>query len=136
VENRNKTIYGNAMIIEDERDLCYLLAMVLKQNNITSACAYSIKEARENIKKIKPSIIFLDNHLPDGIGSDFISQAKEIYPGAKVIMITAHDSPAEIDQAFHKGADYFISKPFNSSAIKTTLDFLSTKKPGNIYSHV
>lgn len=124
------------MIIEDERDLCYLLAMVLKQNNISSACVYSIKEARENIKKIEPSIIFLDNHLPDGIGSDFISQAKEIYPGAKVIMITAHDSPAEIDQAFHKGADYFISKPFNSSAIKTTLDFLSTKKPGNIRSHV
>lgn len=124
------------MIIEDERDLCYLLAMVLKQNNISSACAYSIKEARENIKKIKPSIIFLDNHLPDGIGSDFISQAKEIYPGAKIIMITAHDSPAEIDQAFHRGADYFISKPFNSSAIRTILDFLSTRKKGNIYSHV
>lgn len=124
------------MIIEDERDLCYLLAIVLRQNNVPSACVYSIKEARENIKEIRPSIIFLDNHLPDGIGSDFIQQAKEIYPAAKIIMITAHDSPAERDEAFHKGADYFISKPFNSSAIRATLDFVTMNKQGNIYSHM
>lgn len=124
------------MIIEDERDLCYLLTIVLKQNNVPSTCAYSLKEARETIKKIKPSIIFLDNHLPDGIGSDFIRQAKTIYPGAKIIMITAHDSPTEITEAFSRGADYFISKPFNSSAIKRTLDFFTTNKKGNIYSHV
>ncbi|MEP6951432.1 MAG: response regulator [Ginsengibacter sp.] len=135
MQQRNKAIYENAMIIEDERDLCYLLAIVLKQNNVPSACVYSIKEARENIKKIKPSIIFLDNHLPDGIGSDFIPQAKEIYPAAKIIIITAHDSPAEIDEAFHKGADYFISKPFNSSSIKTTLESVNTKKQ-DIYSHM
>jgi two-component system, OmpR family, response regulator len=136
VKHQNKTIYENAMIVEDERDLCYLLAIVLKQNNVPSVCTYSIKEARENIKKIKPSIIFLDNHLPDGIGSDFIGKAKEICPAARIIMITAHDSPAEIDEAFHKGADYFISKPFDSSAIRATLDFLSIKKQGKFYSHV
>ena len=45
-------------------------------------------------------------------------------------MITAHDSPAEIDEAFHRGADYFISKPFNSSTIKTTIDFFIHKQAG------
>jgi len=118
------------MIIEDERDLCHLLGVVLKKHDVRSTCVYSIREARESIKKIKPSIIFLDNHLPDGIGSDFIPQAKAIYPAAKIIMITAHDSPADVDDAFHKGADCFISKPFNSSTIKTTLDFLLDEKKG------
>ena len=122
--------FGNAMIIEDERDLCYLLAIVLRQNNVTSSCAHSIGEARKTIKKINPSIIFLDNHLPDGSGSDFIGQAKKLNPKAKIVMITAHDSAAEIDAAFSKGADYFISKPFNSSAIKTTIDFLSSRRKG------
>ena len=119
----NKTISENALIIEDEKDLCYLLTSVLRKNNVPSACVNSIKEAGESIKKIKPSIIFLDNHLPDGFGSDFIRHAKAIYPAAKIIMITAHDSPAEIDEAFHRGADYFISKPFNASTIKTTIEF-------------
>ena len=106
-----------AMIIEDEKDLCYLLTSVLRKNNVPSACVNSIREAGESIKKIKPSIIFLDNHLPDGFGSDFIPQAKAIYPAAKIIMMTAHDSPAEIDEAFHRGADYFISKPFKLQAL-------------------
>jgi two-component system OmpR family response regulator len=123
VPQENTAMSERAMIIEDEKDLCYLLTSVLRKNNVPSACVNSIKEAGESIKKIKPSIIFLDNHLPDGFGSDFIRQAKAINPGAKIIMITAHDSPAEIDEAFHRGADYFISKPFNSATIKATIDF-------------
>ena len=123
----NTPISEKAMIIEDEKDLCYLLTNVLKSNNVPSACVNSIKEAGESIKKIKPSIIFLDNHLPDGSGSDFIPQAKAINPGAKIIMITAHDSPAEIDEALHRGADYFITKPFNSATIKATIDFFKCR---------
>lgn len=120
----------NAMIIEDERDLSYLLAVVLKKNNVPSACVYSIKEASETIHDIKPSIIFIDNHLPDGQGRDFIRHARAIYPLAKIIMITAHDAPEEIDEAFERGADYFISKPFNSTTIKETIDFFIHKRTG------
>ncbi|MEO8763229.1 MAG: response regulator [Ginsengibacter sp.] len=125
---RKKTIYKYAMIVEDERDLCHLLGVVLKKNDVPSTCVYSIREARDSIKRIKPSIIFLDNHLPDGAGADFIEQAKAIYPGTKIIMITAHDSPSDISEAFDRGADFFISKPFNSSTIKTTLDFFNTQR--------
>ena len=124
------------MIIEDEKDLSYLLSVVLLKNNMPSARVYSIREARETIEKINPTIIFLDNHLPDGSGSDFIRQAKATYPSVKIIMITAHDSPAEIHEAFNKGADYFISKPFNSSVIRTTLDFVAPDKQGSIYSYL
>ena len=110
------------MIIEDEEDLSFLLSIVLKQINVSPSCVHTIKDARENIKKLKPSIIFLDNHLPDGKGADFIAQAKELSPQTKIIMMTAYDSPKEINEAFSKGADYFITKPFNTSAIKTTID--------------
>jgi DNA-binding NtrC family response regulator len=117
-----------AMIIEDEKDLCHLLAILLKQNKVLSACVHSIREAREAIIEVKPSIIFLDNHLPDGKGSDFIPQAKAMYPSSAIIMITAHDGPAEIDTAFQRGADYFISKPFNASVIKKTLEMCLKKE--------
>ena len=121
------------MIVEDEKDLCYLLAAILKQNNLSSACVYSIYEAKETIRNIKPSIVFLDNHLPDGYGSDFIPVVKKKYPNTKIVMISAHDSSADIETAFSNGADYFITKPFNISAINTTLDLLSmefSKNPG------
>ena len=122
--------YENAMIIEDEEDLSLLLSIVLKQINVSASCVHTIKEARENIKKLKPSIIFLDNHLPDGNGSDFIAQAKALSPQTKIVMMTAYDSPREVNEAFTRGADYFITKPFNTSAIKTTISSLSHRPTG------
>ena len=124
MEERNLPVSDQAMIIEDERDLCYLLKIVLKQNNLQSECAYSITEAKENIQKIKPAIVFLDNYLTDGYGSDFISTIKKLSPMAKIIMITAYDSPSDIDVAFKRGADYFISKPFNAQKVKNAIDIV------------
>jgi two-component system OmpR family response regulator len=132
VKERKIPTPEKVMIIEDEKDLCYLLAVVLKQNNLRPACVYSIKEAKKIIREIKPSIVFLDNHLPDGYGFDFIILLKAIYPDTKIVMITAQDSPADIDLAFRRGADYFISKPFDVATINTTLNLLTTefsKKP-------
>ena len=113
------------MIIEDEKDLCYLLSAVLRSNHLQTACVYSIKEARKSLHEIRPSVIFLDNHLPDGYGSDLIGTVRANYPDTKIIMITAHDSADDIDKALRRGADYFISKPFTASTINNTLHLLS-----------
>lgn len=136
VKERKIPTPGKVMIIEDEEDLCYLLAVVLKQNNLRSACVFSIKEAKQTIRKINPSIVFLDNHLPDGYGSDFIILLKAFYPDTKIIMITAQDSPADIELAFRRGADYFISKPFDVATINTTLNLLSREFSKKRVSHL
>ena len=127
---RNTPGSEKAMIVEDEKDLSYLLSIVLKQSNISPACVHSIKEARESIQKLQPSIIFLDNHLPDGLGADFIAHAKAMHPATKVIMMTAHDSPRDVKEAFTKGADYFITKPFDVSTIKSTIDLFMHGQTG------
>ncbi|MEP6595530.1 MAG: response regulator [Ginsengibacter sp.] len=121
---------GNAMIVEDEKDLCYLLVNLLRKENMCASCVNSLSEAKVNINNIKPNVLFLDNHLPDGSGADFISQVKTSYPSTKVIMITAHDSPWDIENAFRKGADYFISKPFNVVTIKNMLKMLAVGNTG------
>ena len=115
----------NAMIVEDEKEICFLLSLVLRQKNLKPSCAYSIAEAKKNINSIKPSILFLDNRLPDGYGIDFISQVKHDFPFTRIVMMTAHNSPEDIRNAKNRGADYFISKPFNASVIKTTIDLLN-----------
>ena len=90
---------------------------VLRQKNLKPSCAYSIAEAKKNINSIKPSVLFLDNRLPDGYGIDFISQVKQDFPLTRIVMMTAHNSPEDIRKAKNRGADYFISKPFNASII-------------------
>ncbi len=113
-----------ALIIDDEIDICYLLSGLLLNKNIQSSYANSISEAVEVLQKSRPEFIFLDNHLPDGMGVDFISYLKKTYPSSKVIMITAYDTPTDRNKAFSEGADLFIAKPFSRDTISKTVEYL------------
>jgi DNA-binding NarL/FixJ family response regulator len=66
-------------------------------------------------------VLFLDNHLPDGYGIDFIKYVKQEHPATKIVMVTAHDTTEDRKRALHEGADVFISKPFSAAEIKTAL---------------
>lgn len=111
-----------ALIIDDEIDICYLLSTLLDRKSIKSDYVNSIAQAVTALKTSKPEIIFLDNHLPDGRGVDFIHFIKEHNPQVKLVMITAYDTPADRSAAFSKGVDYFVAKPFSRDIIYATLD--------------
>jgi two-component system, OmpR family, response regulator len=113
-----------ALIIDDEIDICYLLSSVLRNKNIQSVHVNSLKDARHALQVEIPDIIFLDNHLPDGMGVDFIAYLKKNYPACKVIMITAYDTPADRNKALFEGADLFIAKPFSRDIIYKSVDEL------------
>jgi two-component system, OmpR family, response regulator len=113
-----------ALIVDDEKDICYLLNIILKQKNIQSSLAGSLAEAEKISKTSHPAFVFLDNHLPDGLGLDYIQTLKKAIPDTRVIMITAHDNPSDKEKAFREGADFFISKPFTKEIIYKTLEQL------------
>jgi DNA-binding NtrC family response regulator len=115
-----------ALIIDDEIDICFLLSSILRNKNILSSYVNSIGEAKKKLQEKNPEVIFLDNHLPDGMGVDFIGQLKSRYPQSKVIMITAYDTPADRNKAMVEGADLFIAKPFSRDTINQTIDQLTT----------
>ncbi|UEG51041.1 response regulator [Ferruginibacter lapsinanis] len=114
-----------ALIIDDEIDICYLLSSILRTKNLQVSYVNSISEATISLEKQQPEIIFLDNHLPDGLGIDFIKQLKLSYPSTKVVMITAFDNYSDRTKAFNNGVDTFISKPFTKNLIYQTVDNLT-----------
>lgn len=71
-------------------------------------------------------MFFLDNHLPDGLGIDFVDYIKTNYPTTKIVMITAYDTITDKQQAISKGVDFFIGKPFTKDAINTAMGLLIT----------
>src|SRR5579871_2274595 len=97
-----------ALIIDDEIDICFLLSSILKNKNVQPEYVNSLSEATIALEKNHPSIIFLDNHLPDGMGMDFIHHIKMKSPTTKVVMITAYDNKSDRDKALQLGADAFI----------------------------
>ncbi len=109
--------YMNALIIDDEIDICYLLTAILKNADIESTYVNTLAAAKDILDNRFPEIIFLDNHLPDGMGVDFISYIKKNKPDSKVVMITAYDTQSDRLKATKAGADDFIAKPFTRQSI-------------------
>ena len=114
----NDTDRKKALIVDDETDICYLLSHILKQKNIQTVFASSLAEADRVLQTSGYFYyLFLDNHLPDGLGINQIKRWKEEFPSTHVIMITAHDSYEERKKASKDGADDFIAKPFSKEII-------------------
>ena len=112
------------LIVDDEMDICYLLTGILRQKGYNSSFANTISDAQKAIDKAPPSLLILDNRLPDGMGIDFISYVKENHPSVKILMVSAFDSPIDKSIACNKGADFFIGKPLNREQINTAIDKL------------
>jgi DNA-binding NtrC family response regulator len=112
------------LIVDDETDVCFLLSSILKYRNLRASYVNTISEAKNALMKDNPSIIFLDNHLPDGFGMNFIEEIKKLYPHVKIVMITAHDTATDKENAYRKGVDSFIGKPFTKDIILNELELL------------
>lgn len=113
-----------ALIVDDETDVCFLLTAILNCKNLQASYVNSISEAKRVLIEEKPSIVFLDNHLPDGFGTSFIQEIKTINPLVKIVMITAYDTSIDRDKAYRQGVDFFIGKPFTRETIFKTLESL------------
>jgi thioredoxin reductase (NADPH) len=92
----------------------------------------SAKEALETLvefkKKGEEVALFLsDQRMPEMQGVDFLEQAKEIYPQAKRVLLTAYsDTDAAIKAINEVGLDYYLMKPWDPPEEKLypTLDDL------------
>src|ERR1044072_1111515 len=114
----------NPLIVDDEIDVCYLLSSILKYKNLQASYVNSIGEAKKALKEHHHSIIFLDNHLPDGFGVNFIDEVRKLDPHVKIVMITAHDTSNDRNKAYELGVDQFIGKPFSRETIYNAIEGL------------
>ena len=113
-----------ALIIDDEKDICYLLGSLLKKRNISSKFVNTLRDAANLLELNDPEVIFLDNHLPDGMGLNFIGYIKRFHPLTKIVMITAYDTIMDKQRAFKEGVDYFMGKPFSKEKVNTLMENL------------
>lgn len=109
------------LILDDEKDICFLLGTFLKQHFNIVESINSIKEL-EAVDLTKYKIIFIDNNLLDGNGFDKIPDIIAQNNSIKVIAISAFDTATERDTAIEKGANLFLGKPFSREDIITVIN--------------
>lgn len=105
----------NVLLIDDETEICFLLKNMLRREGIACDMAHSMQQGRERLGTGNYSAVFLDIHLPDGLGYQLIPEIRETQPDIQVIAISAVDN--EQKNAKDQGADLFIAKPFDRGSI-------------------
>ena len=108
------------LVVEDQGEMCLILDLILTDRKFESDYVNNLLDADEYLQKNKPSLIFLDNKLPDGYGVDFISYVKKKYPKIKIIMISGFGTARDV--AMENGADVFLEKPFSLDNVNQAID--------------
>jgi len=118
-ENHKKDV--KILIVDDERDMCWLLSHVFQDAGYKVITALNGEEALIEVKKEKPELVILDVKLPDMNGIEVLSTIKKVKPEIVVIMISAYGTEEIRKEAMRIGVYDFIDKPFSIERILRTV---------------
>ena len=107
------------LVVDDILPNVKLLEAKLKNEYYDVICAYSGAEALEKIKNEKPDMVLLDVMMPEMDGFEVCRRIKE-NPETEhipVVMVTALTDTADRVNGLEAGADDFLTKPVNDTAL-------------------
>lgn len=99
------------MIIDDERDIIFLLRDFFTFNDYEVITAFNAQEATEKLSE-GPDLILLDINMPMKNGIEFCKQIRD-NTDCPIIFLTARTEESDILAGLNVGGDDYITKPFN-----------------------
>ncbi len=102
-------------VIEDETEIRELMALHLSRQGYQVTESGSTEEALEKLKTQKFDLLVLDWMLPGMSGVDFLDRIKTLKVNSRILMVTAKSEPQDIVFGLEKGADDYLTKPFDPS---------------------
>ncbi|MEJ2051735.1 MAG: response regulator [Calditrichota bacterium] len=108
------------LIVDDEESLTFSLYQTFI--NVPIECevltASNGDDALAKIEEKRFDLVITDIAMPGINGLDLLSMIKARDSQTKVIVITAYGSDENKEQAFRRGADNYLEKPFDLYEIK------------------
>lgn len=107
------------LIVDDESDICELVAGILQDEGYVTRTARNSDEALNAIRARRPGLLFLDIWLQGSKldGLQLLDAAKQEYPDLPVVMISGHGNIETAVAAIKQGAYDFIEKPFKADRL-------------------
>ena len=107
------------LIIDDEKDICFLISEILKDEKYLTYSASNSDEALIYFNKYNPDLVILDvwlsNSKLDGI--EILKEFKRVKKNIPIIIISGHGTVDLAVSAIKNGAYDFLEKPFNSDKL-------------------
>jgi two-component system response regulator PilR (NtrC family) len=106
------------LIVDDEPDLCELLALTLSRMDVDSRSVHDLVSARRELQRGRFDLCLTDMRLPDGDGLDLVEWMQQHAPATPVAVITAHGHVEAAVRALKAGAFDFVSKPLDVAGLR------------------
>jgi len=107
------------LVVDDDHDLCDLLADFLEEEGYDVARAYAGQDAIDLARSDAPDAVLLDLLLPD-VSGVAVGRALREAPGTHdvPIVIISGDRAALASGTAELGADSYLEKPFSLAAVQ------------------
>ena len=109
------------LIVDDEKDICRALNIILSKEGYEITEAYNGEQAVELIRKQTFDIVMTDIKMDKMDGFGVLREAQQISPDTSVLMMTAFASVGSAVEAMRAGAVDYITKPFINDDIRLTI---------------
>ena len=100
------------LVVDDDPEICNLLAEYLSTHGYEVALADCGKAMRAELERAVPAVVLLDLGLPDEDGLTLARFLRERYT-CGIIMVTAADAVVDRVVGLEVGADDYVAKPFD-----------------------
>lgn len=111
------TARTRVLAVDDEPDLCKMVAIWLKREGIACDTAHNVPEALSLLQKTPYDLIVSDIMMPGKTGIDLLDTVSEQFPATAMIMATAIDSRETAVTTLEKGAFGYVIKPFERNEL-------------------
>ena len=113
----------HCLVVDDSRVIRAVARRILEE------LRYSVAEAADGMEALRvchekmPDLIFLDWNLPSMKGVEFVKSVRGQQQGGHPVILfcTTESNPAEITGAMAAGANDYVMKPFDGSAVRAKL---------------
>ncbi len=106
------------LVVEDEQDILDLIEYTLTKEGYDVICCLDTLNVQDILDEENISLILMDRNLPNIEGSVYIQNLRSKGYSNPVIYLTAKDKDEDIIEGFDRGADDYITKPFNLNVFK------------------
>jgi DNA-binding response OmpR family regulator len=100
------------LVVDDDPAIRNLILRFLSQKNYQMQSAHDGKTALALFEQFNPDLVILDVNLPDAIGYN-LCQEMQSRTDVFVLMLTSRADAADKNTGFKRGADDYITKPFD-----------------------